>query len=328
MPANAPSALLSRHHRLSRLSCLSRLLRCLLPGVLLRCFLLAAFCFAVCLFLRLHAAACSAATCIAVSCSPPARRPALLLPAPLLPACCLLLRCLSLSPPTRCCLFRRHLYCCLLLAACPASCSAASCLLPSASLSVCLSLRLHAAACFAATCIAVSCSPPARRPAPLPSASLSVSLSAYTLLPVPPPPVLLSLARLLPGVLLRRSLGSLRAGSRLRSRHFRFRSFFSAPFPFDLCLLLLLFLRFYRLLFHGLLPPLRLSPAPSFSSFPPPSSAPFSPLLSSFSPFPRPFRLPAACSAPPHTKTPPPITAGVRNVAREPITPRVFRGRC
>ncbi len=125
MPANAPSALLSRHHRLSRLSCLSRLLRCLLPGVLLRCFLLAAFCFAVCLFLRLHAAACSAATCIAVSCSPPARRPALLLPAPLLPACCLLLRCLSLSPPTRCCLFRRHLYCCLLLASCPASCSAA-----------------------------------------------------------------------------------------------------------------------------------------------------------------------------------------------------------
>ncbi len=106
MPANAPSALLSRHHRLSRLSCLSRLLRCLLPGVLLRCFLLAAFCFAVCL-----------------------------------------------SPPTRCCLFRRHLYCCLLLAACPASSFAAFCF------AVCLSLRLHAAACSAATCIAVSCSP-------------------------------------------------------------------------------------------------------------------------------------------------------------------------
>ena len=240
MPASAPSALLSRHHRLSRLS---RLLRCLLPGVLLRYFLLAAFCFAVCLSLRLHAAACSAATCIAVSCSPPARRPAPL---------------------------------------------------PSASLSV---------------------SPPvlAARPAPDPH---------FLRLRQPPPVPLLFF------FLLRRSLGSLRAGSRLRSRHFRFRSFFSAPFPFDLCLLLLLFLRFYRLLFHGLLPPLRLSPAPSFSSFPPPSSASFSPLLSSFSPFPRPFRLPAACSAPPHTKTPPPITAGVRNVAREPITPRVFRGRC
>ncbi len=163
MPASAPSALLSRHHRLSRLSrlsCLSRLLRCLLPGVLLRYFLLAAFCFAVCLSLRLHAAACSAATCIAVSCSPPAQRPAPLLPASLsvsLSAYTLL----PVPPP-------------------PVSLSLAR-LLPGVQLR-CFQLR-----CFQLRCFQLRC----------------LSLSAYTLLPVPPPPVLLSLARLLPGVQLR-----------------------------------------------------------------------------------------------------------------------------
>lgn len=252
MPANAPSALLSRHHRLSRLSCLSclsRLLRCLLPGVLLRCFQLrcfqlAAFCFAVCL-----------------------------------------------SPPTRCCLFRRHLYRCLLLASCSASCSAAVC--PAVCLSACACRPSCPGSSFSPFAPASSCPSSC-------SSSCSAAPSGRSELVPASVPGTSGFASSSPPLFLSTSACSYSFSSVFTASSFMV---FSRRF---VCRLLLLFPPFRRL---PLLPFLR--PFLLFRRFPALSACP-----------------PPVPSTPPHTKTPPPITAGVRNVAREPITPRVFRGRC
>ncbi len=229
-------------------------------------------------------------------------------------------------------------------------------------------------ACFAASCPA-SCFAASSL---LPSASLSVSLSAYTLLPVPPPPVSLSPARRLSSVLLRcfrlaafcpaacPSACACRPScpgssfspfapasscpSSCSSSCSAAPSGRSEPVPASVP---------GTSGFAPSSPPLFLSTSAcsySFSSvftassfmvfsrrfvcrllllFPPFRRLPLLPFLRPFLLLFRRFSSLSACPlpvppppTPPHTKTPPPITAGVRNVAREPITPRVSRGRC